>query len=112
MHSISLFVNNQTIFFLNQSDGIFNLEIGIQSADQIFDLQILIRSANRITISRSNIQSADRILRSHDATGDAAMKTIKLQHNKPNNNNSHNFSHFEKYCILLVYLSIIKQFFS
>ena len=38
----------------------------------------------------------DRILRSHDATGGAAMKTINLQHNKPNNNNSHNFSHFEK----------------
>ena len=71
-----------------------------------------IRSADRISISRSNIRSADRILRSHDATGGAAMKTIKLQHNKPNNNNSHNFSHFEKNCILLVYLSITKQFLS
>ena len=37
------------------------------------------------------------------------MKTIKLQHNKPNNNNSHNFSHFEKTCILLVYLSFLNQ---
>ena len=71
-----------------------------------------IRSADRISISRSNIRSADRILRSHDATGGAVMKTIKLQHNKPNNNNSHNFSHFEKNCILLVCLSINKQFLS
>ena len=69
-----------------------------------------IRSADRISISRSNIRSADRILQSHDVTGGA--KTIKLQDNKPNNNNSNNFSHFEKNCILLVYLSITKQFLS
>ena len=42
-----------------------------------------IRSADRISVSRSNIRSADRILRSHEATGGAAMKTIKLQHKRP-----------------------------
>ena len=84
----------------------------IQSADRISISISNIRYADQITISRSNIRSADRILRPHDATGGAAMNTIKLKHNKTNNNNSHNFSHFEKNCILLVYLSITKQFLS
>ena len=84
----------------------------IQSADRISISISNIRYADQITISRSNIRSADRILRPHDAKGSATMKTIKLQHNKPNNNNSHNFSHFEKNCILLVYFSVTKQFLS
>ena len=50
----------------------------IWSADRISISRSSIRSADRITISRSNIRSADRILRSHDATGGAAMKTIKV----------------------------------
>ena len=84
----------------------------IRSADRISISISNVWYVDRITISRSNIRSADRTWRPHDATGGAAMKTIKLKHNKPNNNNSHNFSHFEKNCILLVYFSRTKQFLS
>ena len=84
----------------------------IRCADRISISISNIRYADRITISSSNFRSGDRILRPHDATGGAAMKTIKLQHNKPNNSNNHNFRYFEKYCIFLVSLSIAKQFLS
>ena len=103
---------NYQMNWIRSADRITISRSNIRSADRITISRSNIRSADRISISRSNIRSADRILRSHDATGGAAMKTIKLQHNKPNNNNSHNFSHFEKNCILLVYLSITKQFLS
>ena len=97
---------------IRSADRITVSRSNIRSADRICISRSNIRSVDRITISRSNIRSADRILRFHDATGGAAMKIIKLQHNKPNNNNSHNLSHFEKNCFLLVYFSITKQFLS
>ena len=75
---------------IRYADRITISRLNIRSADRITISRSNIRSADRISISRSNIRSADRILRSHDATGGAVMKTIKLQHNKPNNNNSHN----------------------
>ena len=98
--------------WIRSADRISISRSNIRSADGITISRSNIRSVDRITISRSNIWSADRILRSHDATGGVTMKTIKLQHNKPNNNNSNNFIHFEKNCILLVYLPLTKQFLS